>query len=161
MSTSTDTGFDPNEVDDTGTDNENFRQMRAKANRTDAAEAAVAERDRRIAFLEAGLPSEKVDPRIGYFTKGYDGDLTPEAIQAAAIRDGFIAAPAGTQTDPAVIAAQQGQQAVAAVAGAAGVGPDDGLAQVRGLDQAFAEGGREGMLEYVRQQGYRITEYED
>lgn len=69
------------------------RQIRAlerKAKGFDDAVTEAATLKRELAFARAGLPD---DAKTGYFTKAYDGDLTPEAIRAAAEAAGFLEAP--------------------------------------------------------------------
>lgn len=51
--------------------------------------AATAEASKKLAFLEAGVPLDS--PMAKYFIKGYDGDLTPEAIREAALEAQLIA----------------------------------------------------------------------
>lgn len=54
-----------------------------KANREkDALLAKYAEMERKMAFTEAGINAS--DPKFKYFIKGYDGEMTPEAIALAA-----------------------------------------------------------------------------
>lgn len=86
---------------------ENIRDLEAKA-----AKAAALERE--LAFAKALGPSD--DPRLGYFQKAYDGELTPEAIREAARRDGFLTTPAPTQ--PTQVAPQPDLEAQARIAGA-------------------------------------------
>jgi hypothetical protein len=64
-----------------------FRVMRQKANAHDAAEKRAAEAERKLAFVEAGVP---LDDKTTYFVKGYDGEITAEAIRAEAQRIGVI-----------------------------------------------------------------------
>lgn len=97
---------------------ENIRELE-----TQAAESKALKREN--AFLKALGPSD--DPRLGYFQKGYDGDLNPEAIREAAKRDGFLATQAAT-APPAVPQADLDAQAriagASSGAGAPGAGDD-------------------------------------
>lgn len=52
---------------------------------TERADAA----ERKLAFYEAGI-DPKTDKRLTFFMDGYKGELTPEAVKAAAIEAGFI-----------------------------------------------------------------------
>jgi hypothetical protein len=52
------------------------------------AEATAAQRE--LAFLKAGVPAD--DPMTKYFVKGYDGEISPDAIRTAAQEAGLIAA---------------------------------------------------------------------
>lgn len=54
--------------------------------------AATLERD--LAFRDAGL-NPSADPRLSYFVKGYDGEVSPEAIRQAATDAGFIGSDSG------------------------------------------------------------------
>lgn len=51
--------------------------------------ATFAETQKKLAFIEAGVPLEA--PMAKYFIKGYDGDLSPEAIREAAMEAQLIA----------------------------------------------------------------------
>lgn len=44
--------------------------------------------NRQLAFAKAKI--DVTDPKMGYFIKGYDGDLDPEKIRSAATEAGFI-----------------------------------------------------------------------
>lgn len=57
-----------------------------KAKEQELAEAAAVKRE--LAFVKAGVPLD--NPATKYFVKAYDGDLTPEAIRAAAEEANFI-----------------------------------------------------------------------
>lgn len=50
--------------------------------------AEVAEAKRELTFVKAGITPD--DPKFRYFVKGYDGELTPDAIRQAAEEAGFI-----------------------------------------------------------------------
>jgi hypothetical protein len=51
--------------------------------------ASSAEASKKLAFVEAGIPLDS--PMSKYFIKGYDGELTPEAIREAAQEAQLIA----------------------------------------------------------------------
>ena len=53
---------------------------------------------RALEFAKAGIPLD--DPKTKWFLKGYDGELTADAIKAAATESGLLAA-APTDTIPA------------------------------------------------------------
>jgi hypothetical protein len=55
-------------------------EKEAKELRKQVADFAVAQRE--LAFVKAGI--DPASPQAKYFVKGYDGELTPEAIRAAA-----------------------------------------------------------------------------
>ena len=101
------------------------------------------------AFEKAGLNLD--DPRVAYFKKGYDGELNAEAIRDEAIKAGFLQQQAEPEPDQTPVDTQS------RIAQAAGSGTDEaGLAQAA-LDQAFAEGGTEGMLAYLASQGVPLN----
>lgn len=137
------------EVDEDTDDAEDFKNLRAKAKKADALERENAQIKRELAFTRAGIPMD--DPKVGYFVKGYDGELDPSAIRAAAEEAGFIA-PAPVQEDPAVQQAQQGQRAVmAASSGSDSAFDESGIRY--GMEQAIAEGDLEGLSAYTQQFG--------
>lgn len=74
--------------------------------KADAAKASDAIRE--LGFLKAGVDTNA--PAAKYFLKAYDGELTPDAIRAAAIEANIIAA----QTDPALDAEKLAQQKIGA-----------------------------------------------
>lgn len=66
-----------------------LRALRKKARQYDEVVVKTAKLEREMAFAKAKLDLD--DPRIGYFVKGYDGELTSDAIRAKAEEDGFLA----------------------------------------------------------------------
>ena len=135
-----------NEPDDDG--DEDFKNLRAKAKKADQYERENLSLKREMAFVKAGIPME--DPRMGYFVKGYEGDLEPSSIKQAAIDAGFIAAE--VVVDPVLDQARAGQQRVlAASSGSAPV--DDGARIAYGMQQAYAEGDLDGLSAYTAQYG--------
>ena len=135
-----------NEPEDDG--DEDFKNLRAKAKKADQYERENLSLKREMAFVKAGIPME--DPRMGYFVKGYEGDLEPSSIKQAAIDAGFIAAE--VVVDPVLDQARAGQQRVlAASSGSAPV--DDGAGIAYGMQQAYAEGDLDGLSAYTAQYG--------
>lgn len=66
-----------------------IRKLRKQAREnSDAAKRAEAA-ERKLAFLEAGIRN---DAKTAYFIRGYEGELTPEAIKEAAIAAGYLVA---------------------------------------------------------------------
>jgi hypothetical protein len=65
----------------------NIKLLRERAKAADEAEARAAAAERRLAFAEAGIA---LDAKTQYFVKGYDGELSAEAIRAAATEAGLI-----------------------------------------------------------------------
>lgn len=128
---------------------EDFKNLRAKARKADALERENATLKREVAFIKAGVPLD--DPKMTYFVKGYDGDLEPQAIKQAAIEAGFMAAPEQVP-DPAVQQAQAGQAAVQAAATGA-VPSFDEIAIDHQMQQAYAQGGLQGLSDVAQQYG--------
>ena len=135
------------EPDDDG--DEDFKNLRAKAKKADQYERELETLKRELAFTRAGIPME--DPKMGYFVKGYEGDLDPSSIKQAAIDAGFLA-PAQQASDPAVDQAREGQQRV--LAASSGTEPvDDGAGVRYGMEQAYNEGGLEALSAFTEQYG--------
>lgn len=140
---------EPLDDEDEGDGNEDFKNLRAKARKSDKLEQENAQLARENAFLKAGIPME--DPKMGYFLKGYEGDLEPTAIKQAAIDAGFITV-AAAPPDPAVTQHRQGQAAVTAAS--AGTEPEfDANAGLYAMEQAYNEGGLEAMFSVAQQYG--------
>lgn len=141
--------FDSNDSD-AGSDGGDIRSLRRAASGKKQLEKELADIKRELAFAKAGLPMN--DPRMNYFVKGYDGDMTAEAIREAALEAGFLAAQ-GQGEDPAISHAAAAQQRVmSASSGVAyeGLSEEAALAQ---LESAMEEGGIEAMLDVARQFG--------
>jgi len=106
-------------------------RLEAKAKRADIAE-------RKLAFAEAGI--SLTDPKTAYFLKGYDGELTGEAILAAATEAGFLAPAAQTEE-----VSSSGQAAGRVNAAAAGSAPPTNSAEKqKTYDEAFEYATRTG-----------------
>lgn len=71
-----------------------IRGLESKAKKYDEAEERATAAERELAFAKAGIDLN--DPKLSYFRKGYEGDMEPEEIRAAAAEAGFIAPPAGS-----------------------------------------------------------------
>ena len=66
-----------------------LQQLRRAANTAANAQKELDGLKRQMAFVGAGINPE--DKRLSYFVKGYEGDMTSDAIKAAAIEAGFLA----------------------------------------------------------------------
>jgi hypothetical protein len=107
--------------------------------------------ERENAFLKAGIDPE--DPKLRYFFKGYDGEMTPESIKAAAQEAGFISAPA---PDPQIQAFTQGQQRV--MQASAGTEAEyDPNGAIYAMEKAMAEGGVDAMMQVGQQYGLPVA----
>jgi len=94
------------------------RDLEARAKAGDEAQSKLAAYERREVFRDAGLdPSDKM---TGYFIKGYDGDLTTDAIRAEAAAAGIQNGETSTVVDPALGEALQTESRIAEAAGDAG-----------------------------------------
>lgn len=84
--------------------------------------AESSELQKKVAFMEAGIPLDS--PMAKYFIKGYDGELTAEAIKQAAIEAQLIA-----PTQPVDDADKQGWQQTNRIAAGAETAPEIGWAK--------------------------------
>jgi len=141
--------------------NSDFAALRKQTQATKAAENKTAQVARENAFLRAGIDPEAKEGMVGYFAKGYDGEMTADAIRAAAQAAGILQAPA---LSPEQQAAQQQQQAdlgaAARIAGAANAaqGYDADLAIRQAMDDAYKAGGIEALTAVLQAQGIpRVT----
>lgn len=80
-------GDDSSNDSDSGGDNWRKQLEASTAQEVADAKAETAGAQRENAFLKAGIDPE--NPKQRYFYKAYEGDMTVEAIRAAAIKDGF------------------------------------------------------------------------
>jgi hypothetical protein len=102
-----DDGFDDVEGTPDLVPRAHIRDLEAKARRADELEAQLAQAQRDAAFTQALGTS--TDPRLDYFRRGYQGDVTPEAIREAATTAGFLATesqPPPAANPPAGVAPQ-------------------------------------------------------
>jgi hypothetical protein len=120
----------------------------------------AADAERELAFLKAGINTD--DPKMTYFVKGYDGDITADAIKAAATEAGFIgeqAPPAAPQTpgpvDPAAQSSLEAGQRIAS-AGIGATTPGATSAQQK-LQEAYLAGGTPAMLDAAESLGIRVV----
>ena len=144
----TDDDFDSD--DDATGDSGDIKSLRRAANSKKKLEQELNELKRELAFAKAGLALE--DPKMKYFVKGYEGEMTAEAIREAALEAGFLASQQQGE-DPNLAAAGAAQQRVMQAAsgvGFEGLTEEAALAQ---LESAMQEGGVEALLDVARQFG--------
>lgn len=101
---------------------EDLKNLRNKAREADRLQTENAAVTRELAFAKAKLDLD--DPKMGYFVKGYEGEMTSEAIRQAAEDAGFLQ----TAPPPPQVSAQemaQHQQLGAASAGGTVPPPTD------------------------------------
>lgn len=92
-------------------------EKEAKELRKQVAEFSASQRE--LAFVKAGI--DPASPQAKYFVKGYDGDLTPDAIRQAA-EEAQLITPQTVQEDPDQAAWKQSNR-IAAGAETASEGP--------------------------------------
>ena len=127
-----------------------WAELRRAKKAADKAQKELAAFKAEREFEKAGLDPD--DPKVAYFRKGYDGDLTAEAIRAEAIKAGFIQEAPPEEPDTAPLNAQQRMSDIAN-----GGMTETGSEMTASLDQAFANGGTEGMMQYLASQGVPIN----
>ena len=104
---------------------------------------------REKAFNKAGIDPD--DPKFAYFVKGYEGDITPEAIRAEALKAGFLEEQAEPEPDDSALHAQNRvQQAAGDISNPADI-------DTAALDSSFAEGGVDGMMQYLASRGIPLN----
>ena len=79
-----------------------LRNLEARNKELEAKLSEATEAQRKLAFVEAGV--DITSPASRYFVKGYDGEMTADAIRQAAQETNLIGA---MQTKPEVQAEQQ------------------------------------------------------
>lgn len=105
-----------------------LRKLREKARKHDEMEQKLQAMERKELFRDAGVnPS---DAKFKYFVKGYDGEMTVEAIQKEAAEAGLITLEPENPKDEV-----EGHQKIDdAGAGAAPTGKVDALEKLKGSD---------------------------
>lgn len=134
-------------------------QQRKLTKENEALKTQLAQIQKERAFEKAGIDPD--DPKASYFVKGYEGDLTAEAVKAEAVKVGILAAetpaeaPAETPDGQAALGAQQ--RIIDAAAGA--VTPLTGLQGMAQEQQdAFEKGGTPALLDVLRKQGIPVSD---
>ena len=144
--------FDTEESD--GGAEETPRGLRRAANKGKKLESENQQLKRELAFFKAGIDTD--DPRMRYFVKGYDGELTAEAVRGAATEAGFLQqAPSGP--DPQALAINSAQQRVMSASAGAFIEDSSEEAAYSRLEAAMEDGGVNAMLEVARQYGIPIA----
>jgi hypothetical protein len=106
---------------------------------------------REIAFLKAGVKPD--DPKLSYFVKGYDGDLTPDAIRAEAVNAGFLPAPEPSPEEKAAQESGHTAERVAAASTNIAPPPPSVLDREREYAEALATGGPQGLAAVAAKYG--------
>ena len=137
-------------------DPNDIKSLRRAANSKKKIEQELLQAKRELAFAKAGIDPD--DPRMRYFVKGYEGELTPAAVRQAATEAGFISAPVDSGSDQAQqVAVQQAQERVMTASAGAVIEDASEAAAYARLEQAMEEGGVPAMLEVARQYGIPIA----
>jgi len=76
------------------------RDMEARAKAGDEAVARLAQLEREVAFRDAGV--DPANKQGQYFMKGYEGEMTVEAIRLEAAELGLIGASASDTQEPSI-----------------------------------------------------------
>lgn len=141
--------------------NSDFAALRRQTAATKAAERATETAKREAAFLRAGIDPDSKEGIASYFVKGYEGDLTADAIKAAATTAGVLQPVALTPDQQAAQTQQQADLAAAArVAGAANAshGAPDDLIVRQAMEDAYKAGGIEALTAVLQGMGIpRVT----
>lgn len=146
--------YDEYDDDETGDEQEQrtgpeWAALRRARKEAKKAQQEAAEAKRQMAFLKAGIDPES--PKARYFVKGYEGDIDVEAIRAEALAAGIIEEQQ-EQVDQTPVDAQ-----ARIAAAASGVGQSDMELATAALDQAYATGGTEGMLQHLASLGIPVN----
>lgn len=130
------------------------RGLRRAANKSKKLESELAALRRELAFTRAGIDPE--DPKMKYFVRGYDGEMTADAVRQAALEAGFLASQASENNVAQQQAAASQQRVMTAAAGAIMEDSSEEAAYAR-MEAAMEEGGVEAMLDVARQYGIPIA----
>lgn len=128
------------------------KRLEDQAKTSQEAGSKAAQLERELTFTKAGIDPD--DAKAKYFVKGYDGELTPDAVKAAAVEAGLLEA---NPVPP--------EQSTANRMGRAeGAGGDD-LPDYRQdvelfkaeMEKAHKEGGQKGLLDFLAKNGIENT----
>lgn len=144
--------IDTDDIDSGTGEAGDIKSLRRAANGKKKLEQELANAKRELAFIKAGINPD--DPKMRYFVKGYEGDLTAEAVRAAALEAGFLASQDRSEQAQAVQSAQE--RVMTAAAGAVIEDSSEAAALAR-MEQAMEEGGVDAMFEVARQYGIPIA----
>lgn len=136
-------------VVDTG----DIKSLRRAASGKKKLEQELADLRRELAFTKAGINPD--DPKMRYFVRGYDGEMTAEAVRQAALEAGFLATQSAP--DPALQQTAAAQQRVALAAEGAAYDDISEQAVLNRMEEALNDGGPDAMFEVARQLGIPIA----
>lgn len=145
--------IDSDDIEADAADESSPRGLRRAANKSKKLEQELAKAKRELAFIKAGINPD--DPKMRYFVKGYEGELTSEAVREAALEAGFLASQADPSTSSQAVQAAQ-DRVMTASAGAV-VEDASEMAVLAKMEAAMEEGGVDAMFEVARQYGIPIA----
>ena len=128
------------------------RGLRRAANKSRKLEQELNDLRRELAFSKAGINPD--DPKMRYFVRGYEGELTADAVRQAALDAGFITSQQPNAVQQQIAASQD--RVMQAAAGAMYEDAAESAAIAR-LEAAMNEGGVDAMFEVARQYGIPIA----
>jgi len=126
-----------------------IRSLEKKAKERDELASRLAALENQQTFIEAGIDPKNA--QHGYFMKGYDGEMTVDAIKAKATEAGFLSAPAPSQEQTQNLEAAQ-RVATAASGARPESAPTEESIRAE-MNAALMEGGTEGLLAVARKYG--------
>jgi len=130
------------------------RGLRRAANKSKKLESELAAARRELAFTKAGINPD--DPRMKYFVRGYDGEMTADSVRQAALDAGFLTSQASENSRVQQQAAASQDRVMTAAAGAIMEDSSEEAAYAR-MEAAMEEGGVDAMLDVARQYGIPIA----
>ena len=129
------------------------RGLRRAANKSKKLENELNTIRRELAFAKAGINPD--DPRMKYFVKGYEGELSADAVRSAAMEAGFIQSQS-SGPDPVLQETAAAQNRVMQASGGAIMEDSSEAAALARLENAMEEGGVDAMFDVARQYGIPI-----
>lgn len=145
---------DYNEIEDQQ-DPGDIKSLRRAANSKKQLEKELADARRELAFAKAGIDLN--DPKVKYFVKGYDGEMSAAAVRQAAIEAGYVSAatPSAAASESNAMAAAT-QDRIATASAGAGIEDLSEASALARLQEAMETGGMDAMLDVARQYGIPI-----
>lgn len=153
MSDQFDEDFSDDDMENSQDPND-IKSLRRAANSKKKLEQELLAAKRELAFTKAGINPD--DPKMRYFVKGYEGELSAEAVRQAALEAGFLASQQQAPDPQAQAIAQAQDRVMTAAAGAIVEDSTEAAAYAR-MEQAMEEGGVDAMLAVAREYGIPIA----
>jgi hypothetical protein len=131
-----------------------IRALEKKAKERDDLATQLAQLTAERTFIEAGIDPKNTQHQ--YFMRGYDGEITVDAIKAKATEAGFLSAPEPDAEQTAALEA--GQRVAAAASGAPAAGAANEASIRAEMEAAQKTGGKEAVLAVARKYGAVLTD---